>query len=78
MPIGATEAIIIAGVVLLLLFIPLAAYLVLRDARRRGISEPVAFIFTLLVIFMLPVGLLLYLAFVLYRRRSVNGWRHSD
>jgi hypothetical protein len=51
----------------ILLFIFLIAYLIRQDARKRGIAESAALVFTLLTIFVFPVGLLVYIAYVLGR-----------
>jgi len=51
----------------ILLFIFLIAYLIRQDARKRGIAESAALIFVLLIIFVFPVGLLVYVAFALGR-----------
>lgn len=61
---GPYELIIVAVV---LIIVALVAYLIFRDARKRAISDSAALIFVLLVIFMFPLGLLLYLAFALGR-----------
>ena len=61
---GPYEFIIFAAV---LIIVALVAYLIFRDARRRGISDPVALIFVVLVVFMFPLGLLLHLSFALGR-----------
>jgi len=66
---GPYELIIFAVV---LIIVALVAYLIFRDARRRGISDSAALIFVLLVIFMFPLGLLLYLAFALGRGSRTN------
>jgi len=66
---GPYELIIFAVV---LIIVALVAYLIFRDARRRGISDSAALIFVLLVIFMFPLGLLLYLAFSLGRGSRTN------
>ena len=50
-----------------LLIIPLSAYLIFRDTRKRGISDSTALIFVLLVIFVFSWGLPLYYSFVLGR-----------
>lgn len=67
---GTYELIIFAAV---LITVALVAYLIFRDARRRGISDSAALIFVLLVIFMFPLGLLLYLAFALGRRKQTTS-----
>lgn len=67
---GTYELIIFAAV---LIIVALVAYLIFRDARRRGISDSAALIFVLLVIFMFPLGLLLYLAFALGRRKQTTS-----
>ncbi len=54
-------------IISILFIIALVAYLIFRDARRRGISDSTALIFVLLIIFMFPVGLLLYIAYALGR-----------
>lgn len=56
----------------ILLFIALVAYLIFRDARRRGITDSTAWVFVLLVVFMFPVGLLLYIAFVWGRSSRIS------
>jgi len=61
---GPYELIIIAT---LLIIVALVAYLIFRDARKRGISDSAALIFVLLIVFMFPLGLLLYLTFALGR-----------
>ena len=63
---GPYELIIFAAV---LIIVALVAYLIFRDARKRGISDPAALIFVLLVIFIFPLGLLLYISFALGRRK---------
>jgi len=63
---GPYELIIFAAV---LIIVALVAYLIFRDARKRGISDSAALIFVLLVVFMFPLGLLLYLSYALGRGR---------
>lgn len=63
--IGPYELILIAAV---LFIIAAVAYLIFRDAHKRGISDFASFIFVLLVIFMFPLGLILYFSYALGKR----------
>jgi hypothetical protein len=55
----------LAMIAVLLIIVALVAFLIFRDARKRGISDSAALIFVLLTVFMFPLGLLLYFAFAL-------------
>jgi len=59
-------------ILILILFIALVAYLIRRDALSRGISDLTALIFTLLIIFAFPVGLLVYIAYVLGKNSQTS------
>jgi len=65
MRLGLYELTLIASI---LFIIAVVAYLIFRDARKRGISDFASFVFVLLVIFMFPLGLILYLAYALGKR----------
>lgn len=62
---GPYELMLIA---LIILIITTVAYLILRDARKRGISDFIAMMFVLLTVFTFPIGLILYLAYALGKR----------
>ena len=62
--VGTYEILIFSSI---LIIVALVAYFIFRDARKRGISDSAALIFVLLIVFMFPLGLLLYLAFALGR-----------